>query len=447
MQNAFAQDIDSLLTKFSATKDDSLRYEIVLSLFLRYSESDPALFLKTAQKLMLYSQKNNEKTGEAYATGMIGYNYRGVGNSEKSLEYALKADEIAHETGNEILLAFTNNVLGDCYKDLGNYPKALNYSFASAEIGTRLKDSKKQSIAFQNIADVYLAMGKIDSALMYAQKDYELCMRIGFSDYIGYTFEILGVIHGKMGNTALAISYFDMAIREGLKIKSPKQLNWAYTSKAQYFNDLNQKDSSIFYARKAIITVENTSFTNYSLKPSKLLLDNYRNTNVDSAFKYSEMYRITNDSVFSAKAIQQTQLMTFENEMKQQELAAEKIKIEAERKQNIQYALIALGIIVLLTLYLLLSRSFITNTKLIEFFGVVALLIVFEFLNLLLHPFLERITHHSPVLMLLALVCIAALLVPLHHKVEHWATAKLVEKNKQIRLAAAKKTIEQLENN
>jgi len=43
------------------------------------------------------------------------------------------------------------------------------------------------------------------------------------------------------------------------------------------------------------------------------------------------------------------------------------------------------------------------------------------------------------------LVCIAALLVPLHHKLEKWATHKLVEKNKQIRLAAAKKTIEELE--
>ena len=83
----------------------------------------------------------------------------------------------------------------------------------------------------------------------------------------------------------------------------------------------------------------------------------------------------------------------------------------------------------------------------IEFLGVIALLIVFEFLNLLLHPFLERITDHSPVLMLLALVCIAALLVPLHHRVEKWATEKLVDKNKKIRLAAAKRTIEKLENN
>ena len=139
--------------------------------------------------------------------------------------------------------------------------------------------------------------------------------------------------------------------------------------------------------------------------------------------------------------------MTFDEELRQQELTTEKIKGEEQRKQNIQYALLALGIITFIIIFLLLSRSFITNTKMIEFLGVIALLIVFEFLNLLLHPFLERITNHSPVLMLLALVCIAALLVPLHHKVEKWATAKLVEKNKQIRLAAAKKTIEQLENN
>lgn len=89
--------------------------------------------------------------------------------------------------------------------------------------------------------------------------------------------------------------------------------------------------------------------------------------------------------------------------------------------------------------------TYLIHTKLIQFLGIVALLLVFEFLSLLLHPFLERITHHSPILMLLGLVCIAALLVPLHHKLEKWATPKLVEKNKRIRLAAAKKTIQELE--
>jgi hypothetical protein len=118
---------------------------------------------------------------------------------------------------------------------------------------------------------------------------------------------------------------------------------------------------------------------------------------------------------------------------------------QATRAQDLQFAFIAVGILAFIIIFLLLSRSIITNTRVISFLGVVALLIVFEFLNLLLHPFLEKVTHHSPLLMLLALVCIAALLVPLHHKLEKWATAKLVAKNKAIRLAEARKTIEELE--
>ena len=47
--------------------------------------------------------------------------------------------------------------------------------------------------------------------------------------------------------------------------------------------------------------------------------------------------------------------------------------------------------------------------------------------------------------MLMALASLAALLVPLHHKLEKWITSKLVEKNQKIRLAKAKKIIEEAE--
>ncbi len=72
---------------------------------------------------------------------------------------------------------------------------------------------------------------------------------------------------------------------------------------------------------------------------------------------------------------------------------------------------------------------------------------IFEFINLLVHPFLERVTHHSPILMLLALVAIASLLIPLHHHVEKWIKEKMTEKNKKVRLDNAKRTIEELEGN
>jgi hypothetical protein len=105
-----------------------------------------------------------------------------------------------------------------------------------------------------------------------------------------------------------------------------------------------------------------------------------------------------------------------------------------------------LGIVTFIVLFLLFSRSIVANEKWISFFGILGLLIVFEFINLLIHPWLAHFTHESPVLMLLALVAIASLLIPLHHRLEKWIKEKMIEKNKAIRLSAAKKTIEKLTN-
>jgi hypothetical protein len=43
--------------------------------------------------------------------------------------------------------------------------------------------------------------------------------------------------------------------------------------------------------------------------------------------------------------------------------------------------------------------------------------------------------------MFLILIFIAALIVPTHHRLERWMIDRLVQKNKMIRLAEAKKTI------
>jgi hypothetical protein len=144
------------------------------------------------------------------------------------------------------------------------------------------------------------------------------------------------------------------------------------------------------------------------------------------------------DSIFSQQTFNKVQALAFNEELQSK-------AILEERTENIQYALIALGIVVFITLFLLLSRTVMVNEKLISFFIILGLLIVFEFINLLIHPWLASVTGQSPALMLLALVIIAALLIPLHHRLEKWTKEKMIGKNKAIRLAAAKKTIDKLE--
>ena len=449
LQNVFAQinNSDILIQKLAAEKNEAKRIDLINDFVGNTAEIDPVSDLQNNQKILQYAKNKHDQIVEAMALTNIAYDYRAFGNTEKSFKYNLDAVSLATATGNEKLIANTTLNLAHNYKDQANYTKAIQMYKSVADIGAKLNDQLVQNWAFNSLGEIYIKLNKLDSALMYSQRAYEISVRHQYHDNLSFILQHLGATQGKMGNHSLAVGYFGMAIKEGYEMKSGRFVSEGYTALAEYFRDIHQNDSSVLYAKKAIDAVKNTPFSNKSIKPAKLLLDIYENTNSDSAIKYFKIYKAANDSLFSAKTIQQTQIMSFESEMKQQELSVEKQNAEMQRRQNIQYALIAIGIIMLLTLYLLLSRSFITNTKLIEFFGVIALLIVFEFLNLLLHPFLERVTHHSPILMLLALVSIAALLVPLHHKVEKWATAKLVEKNKKIRLAVAKKTIEELEVN
>ncbi|HEY1871743.1 MAG TPA: hypothetical protein VGG71_11845, partial [Chitinophagaceae bacterium] len=166
---------------------------------------------------------------------------------------------------------------------------------------------------------------------------------------------------------------------------------------------------------------------------------------MDSSNKYFRLATEIKDSLFSDEKSRNIQSQKFKELIRQQEIETQKETLALQHKQNIENALIALGIILFAMLFLLLSRSFITNVRFIKFLGILALLLVFEFINIMAHSYLEALTNNSQVLILLLLVGIAALLIPLHHRLEKWTITKVVEKNKAVRLADAKRTIEKLE--
>lgn len=438
-----SQSVDSIMQKLAIQKNEDKKVELVVALFLTGLDKDPYLTIQTGQTLLKQAQANNDLVKEASAYCILGTGYRLSGEPIRGLQLQQKALQSAEKSNNFSVLAMVKNQMGHTYRDRDDYENAFKLYSKAMDDAVRGKNEVIKLWPEMNLGVCYLNNNKLDSALRYLQRAYESSITINQWD-IPYMLWNLGSVHSKMGNSLLAVSYFKMAIQISDSAKRYRQLSFAYTGLAEHFQRMKQQDSCNFYLKKALVAVQNTPFFFMSVKPAKMLADYYEKSNCDSTLKYAGIYKIANDSVFSNKINQQIQVMTFDEALRQQEASAEKTKVEEQRNQNIQYALLAFGIISFLILFLLLSRSFITNTKLIIFLGVVALLIIFEFLNLLLHPFLERVTNHSPALMLLALVFVAALLVPLHHWLEKWATSRLVEKNKRIRLAAAKKTIEKL---
>ncbi|MBK7381788.1 MAG: hypothetical protein IPI81_00400 [Flavobacteriales bacterium] len=439
-----AQSMEELLPRIAAEKNDSARFYLAFS-GLTTSETNPVDDMHNADVLLVHGQMSGDKVSQVQGLACLGYDYRAFGSTAKSLEYDLKAKAVAEESGDPRLISCAYTVLAANYLDLHEYPTAIEYGRKCLENAAKHEVNLFSIVGNLLLGEIYLADGKLDSALTYTQKSYELSMSSGIPYSLGEIYVQLGHIQAKLKNPALARSYFDLALETGRQIGSPKFINIAHTALAELHTDAGQPDSAIVCAKQAIAAVQGTPFATMVMKPAQLLTELYRKSAVDSAFKYSEMYKAADDSLYNIKAIQQTQLMTFEEEARQQELAVVHAEEEEARSNNIQMALIALGIVVFILGFLIFSRSYVASAKAISFLCVVALLIVFEFLNLLLHPIIGSITHHSPIFTLLALVCIAALLIPLHHRLEKWAKKLLVEKNDAIRLAKAKRTVEELE--
>ncbi|HEY5533894.1 MAG TPA: tetratricopeptide repeat protein [Ignavibacteria bacterium] len=439
--SAQAPQVDSLNKLLAATKEDTVKVMVLVK--LSFYDQSFEHGLKTAQEGLELARKIKYEKGEADCLHQLANQYWSISNYPIALDYYLDALKIFERMNDKNSMARSYYSIGLIYKSQGDYKNAINYYRKSES----MHPDDNYWLAELNgcFGDLYAVLNKQDSALMYYQRSYENYNLVKDKYQLNLTLNGLGEVQFKMGNIELALAYYREAIRNGISYNDSLGLSFTFLNIAKLYEDAEPKDSSIFYAGLSMLCAQKASVLENVIESGKLLSKLYEGKNDKEALRYLQISLAARDSLFSRDRTMQIQNLLFNETKRESEIAEIEKKDEAERKLDIEYALITLGIIIFIILFLLLSRSFITSTKLIEFLGVMALLIVFEFFNLFLDPFLERVTNHTPVLMLLGLVCVAAFLIPLHNKVEKWSTAKLVEKNKAIRLANAKKTIEQLE--
>ncbi|HEY5125390.1 MAG TPA: tetratricopeptide repeat protein [Ignavibacteria bacterium] len=444
---AYAQNstIDSLKQLLFVEKSDTGKILILAELASAYWYSKPDSAMMLSKEGLTLSRELKYEKGEALCLKNISIIFRLTGNYPKAFEIVLQALKKYEILNDKEGIANCYRGIANIYGDEGDIKQELVYDFIAKAIAESIKNDIILLRSLINLGDDYEKLNQLDSARIYTQQAYELAVRLNFKDK-GMTLVNLGNIHSKMKQSDIAMGYYRLSLPDLIKVNDDESRCEATLGLAKLFEIAGQYDSALYYARLSLSIAEKGGFTHRVLNASSYLAYYYKSLRqVDSAYHYQEITIAAKDTLYSQEKTMEVQNLGFTEQLRQQEISAVQEQARKERKQNIQYALIALGIITFIILFLLLSRSFITSTKLIEFLGVMALLIVFEFLNLLLHPFLERVTNHTPVLMLLGLVCVAAILVPLHYRIEKWSTAKLIEKNKKIRLANAKKTIEQLE--
>ena len=433
---------DSFLRVLNAQQTDSLQTNAMLDMVVGSATLGDTLGYYS-RKVIEIGVKQKNKNVEAIGTILLGYFLWTHDEKVQATELILKSLQLAESGNNKRVLARVYHFTTFIYDD----HRGIEYALRSRELSKQNAEPDWECYALMDLVNNYYRWARYDSALIYAQQAYELNLRIpsgtksreSLHSAIPYH---LGNIHLKLNNTSLALVFYRQSLDAALKFGG---LSRPYMGMTRFYQETNNTDSALYYAKKLYGLYELNS-KGWNTQPAQFLYEIYKEKgNTDSALKYHEISVAGKEARLSTSDALKMENLRFAEELRQKELLQTKLKESKERKHNLQYAAIAIGLITFIILFLALSRSIIVKQKFIEFFAILGLLALFEFINLFIHPYLANITNDSPVLMLVILIAIGALLIPLHHKLEKWITKIMIEKNKKIRLEAAKKTIANLE--
>ncbi len=436
--------IDTLLLREKATTDPRVKFVLLSSLLRQY------LYLDRQEDCMSAALSAFELADAAKNDTMLGLAHFGIGvafSIANDINGALKHHNLSFDhyaaAGDTLWMGGACKEIAVLYLRVGDNEGAMRYMRKALTYGM---PPGIRSRGMGMLSRYFMDKGELDSALYYAQK-VDMVRSPG-DDPWGYAHAngALATVYAARHENDLAELHFKRTIAASDSFHLPVPFIQYAAGYSKLLSEQGRTSEALAIAQSGLRSAKGVRSPNLMEKAADALANAYyTNGMADSAFVYAKLCIAYRDCVIAVQNRSQLQSQLFAQELKDLEDAKLKEQAAITRSNNIQFGIIALIVITLGIFLLIFSRTSVVGAKAIKNLSLIALLLFFEFINLLLHPFLDRVTNHSPILMLLAMAAIAGLLIPLHHRMEHMITNMLVSKNNRVRLEAARRTIEELE--
>lgn len=421
---------DSILRLLATAKQDTAKIKLLKDLASAMSVYNPDTALTISYDALSLSRAIKNVAGESLSLGSLASTFRKIGNYSRALELSIQKLKLEEKGNNPRNLASVLITIGTVYREQEEYRKALEY-YSKADsviIKNDIEDLKYYTAL--NIGDAYNLLNISDSAFSYFNKSLELARvfpdKSMVEDFIGTSMTGLGHSYLKLGSYQNSLINYKGAINYLQAANDDEILCEATLGLANLYKQLNKNDSAGYFANMSFSIAQKDGFISKELDAAEFLTEHYKKAkNIDSAFTYVSNVKRLNDSINSKSKIRESQVISSNEHFRQMELEEKTRLAKKQRIQQLQMLLIAIFIPGFFLITLLLSRVNV-HIKLIRLLGVLSLLFLFEYLTLLLHPTVARLTHHTPIFEILIFVGMAAILIPLHHRLEHWLIHKLI---------------------
>ena len=324
--------IDLALTQEIIPKDTSALNELMEKAG-HYFFSKPDSVLYFAQLALNLARKLHLTEGEIRALQGCGEAHRFLGNYPKSLDYQLQALELSRSSRKKNFEAVSLGFIGFTLSEWGEYRQALSYQFDANTIYEQFPDATSRAFNLSNLGSSYVGLGLLDSALFFLEKASTQAQKVNHPNLIVLTQRRLISVNLAKGDFDEALRIYRSAIERARKANdgvNPSALNLLV---AELYLKLQQRDSSLYYARLALADARTASQRQYILQAANHIGNILRErSSCDSIIYYQDIVLAMKDSLFGPKQFVQMQVLTLREQQRKSDLVLEQDKFRNQSR-------------------------------------------------------------------------------------------------------------------
>lgn len=418
--------IDSLRNLISHCEENRHKIALLRDLGSAYGSSFPDSGYYFASQGADLARRLSDQKDEAICTSLKSTFIVLMGNIPTGLQIGLNGLFLAEHSGDSIAIYDANSALGLEYYYQNDFKISNEYYFKCLTLSRSMGDEDKIMASYEFIGNVYFKLNDLDSAIYFTKIAYSMSAakmaKISMADELNN----LGDTYSKLYKNELALGYYRLAMNIEMETNDLANSCQSYLGVAIIHKRVNQNDSALNYAYHSMSDAISLHFYEGLIDASNLIASLYESEKkTDSAFKYLKLTLFFKDSLFNQAKSKAVENLTFEENSRQQQIATQKKAAEYNHVRNLQLLAIGVFIPIFFIGVLLLSRTKV-KPRVVEFLGILSLLLLFEFISDLMYPYLSQWTNDSPIWEMVFFVLLATLLEPLNFKLEHWVKEHLV---------------------
>ncbi len=361
--------------------------------------------------------------------------YSAIEDYDKAIDYHTKAykklDDIKEKT-TAYQRVIDINTLGNLFAAKKSYDISIGYFERSLKMADSLKFSTLKIPGYISLLNQYLNLKQPEKALEYMKSPSGAGLKgfLGGFGFTGVIDQVYGVIYTDLGKFDSARIYFEKALPYFEKSTSESNALGFFRQLASFNKKAGDHERAISYYLKVKEMGERLGSLESVQAAAKQLDTLYLNKgDYKLASQYNGIYYQYKDSIEKLNKEKELSQVEAADEQQRQERLEREQEEAKRRRNNIQYMGITLGIVALFVALVLLGMFKVSATT-IKMLGFFAFLMFFEFIFLIFKKNIYSITGGEPWKDLLFMIGLAALLLPLHHWLEHKVIKYLTSHNR-----------------